>query len=307
VVVTGASSGVGRATAHAFASLGCRVVLVARDLPGLDDVRREVAARGGEGVVVVADVADVGDVRRVADVASDHGPVDVWVNGAAVLVAGLLGTESVDELDRIIDTNIRGTALASREALRLFGLQEHGVLVNVSSLLGVVPNPLVPLYVMSKFAVRGLSLALHHATAGTPGVHVCTVLPAAIDTPMFDRSANHTGRRLRAIAPAVAPERVAATIVSCARRPRREAVAGGMGHLLWVAHRVAPATAEWVVARYAAAVLVDPATPADETRGALFTPPAQTRLDGGYRLGRLRRRAGRRLGLETARLATRRW
>src|SRR5690606_2300927 len=125
-----------------------------------------------------------------------------------------------------------------------------------------------PAYAMSKFAVRGLSLSLHHYASAYRDVHVCTVLPGPIDTPLFERAANHTGRGLRAIPPAIAPERVAARIVGCAHRPKRQVTIGFTSHAILFAHRLAPQSTEYVVARAAAALLVRH-EPSAETEGAL--------------------------------------
>jgi short-subunit dehydrogenase len=213
----------------------------------------------------------------------------------AVGVAGPLGSESVDELRRLVDTNVFGTTLCARAALTTFQAQGSGVLVLVGSLLGLFPNPQVPLYSMSKYATRGLALNLRRAVAGHPGVEVCLVVPGPVDTPLFRRTANHSGRQLRAIPPAAAPERLAATILACARRPRRQATSGVVSHVALVAHRLAPRGTEWLVARWSAATIIR-RTPAPQDVGALFDPPAAGEVHGGYRRGRLRRRLGERLG-----------
>lgn len=193
-----------------------------------------------------------------------------------------------------------GATLSCRTALATFEEQGHGVLVIVGSLLGLVPNPLVPLYSMTKFATRGLALNLRQAVAGHPGVQVGLVLPGPVDTPMFERAANHTGRQLRAIPPAIAPERVAAAIVACARRPRRQTTAGGVSYLLLASHRLTPRLAEWLVVRWSAATLTR-AVPAPPTSGTLFRPLPAGEVHGGWRRGRLRRRVGERLGVALAR------
>jgi short-subunit dehydrogenase len=296
VVLTGASSGVGRATALAFAEAGARLVLAARTASALDTLVEECRARGADAIAVPTDVGDPRQVRRLADAAVEaYGRIDTWVNDAAVLVAGVFGDEDVEEIERLVRTNVAGAAYGSRAALAQFRRQGEGVLIDVSSLLGLVPNPLVPTYVMSKFAVRGLSLSLHHLTSAWPGIRVCVVLPGPIDTPLFERAANHTGRRLRAIPPAMAPERVAAKIVACARRPRRQATIGASGHAILVGHRLAPRLTEWAIARAAAALLVR-GEEADDTSGELFAGRAAGHRHGGWRRGRLRRKAGEALG-----------
>jgi NADP-dependent 3-hydroxy acid dehydrogenase YdfG len=290
-VVTGATSGARRATAHAFAGHGARLLLVARDVAALDEVAAE-CHRARAVVVVAADVGRAVDVDRiVAEAVGRFGRLDTWVNVAGVLVAGLIGAETIDEIDRLVDTNVRGNAYGSRAAMTQFARQEGGVLINVSSVLGVLPNPLVPLYTMTKFAVRGLTLSLHHLSSAMPGVRVCVVMPGPIDSPMFEQAANHTGRRLRAVPPACAPERVAAAIVACARRPRRQVVVGFTGRFLMIAHRVSPRLTEWIVARAAATMLLRKEE-TEPTSGALFEPRGPSAMLGGWRKVAARRWLG---------------
>ncbi|WP_328475358.1 SDR family NAD(P)-dependent oxidoreductase [Actinoplanes sp. NBC_00393] len=296
VLVTGASSGIGRATALAFAAEGARLVLAARSPGALAEVERDCRARGAQVLVVPTDIGDPAAVERLAHSAVQrYGRIDVWVEAAAVGIAGPLGSESVDEIRRLVDTNVFGSVLCSRAALTTFRRQGDGTLVLVGSLLSVFPNPTIPLYSMSKFAIRGLALSLQQAVARHPRIRVSLVLPGPVDTPFFRRAANHSGRQLRAIPPAYAPERIAAKIVSCARRPRRQATAGVVSHLALVAHRLAPRVTETVVGQWGGA-LVTRAAGAAPGPGALFDPPPTGTVHGGYRRGRLRRRLGEWLG-----------
>jgi short-subunit dehydrogenase len=300
VVVTGASSGVGRATALAFAGEGACLVLASRSQQALAEVERECRQRGGQVLVVPTDIADPAAVERLARLAVQRFTrIDVWVEAVAVGVAGPLGSESVDEIRRLVDTNVFGTVLCTRAALATFEDQGSGILVIVGSLLSIFPNPLVPLYSLTKFAIRGLALNLQQAVAGHPRIRVCLVLPGPVDTPFFQRAANHVGRQLRAIPPAYAPERVAATILACAHRPRRQATTGVVAHLALAAHRMAPRAAEALVARWSATLLTR-STPAPPGSGSLFDPPPTGAVHGGYRRGRVRRRLGERLGLAQA-------
>ncbi|WP_239082559.1 SDR family NAD(P)-dependent oxidoreductase [Actinoplanes teichomyceticus] len=301
VLITGASSGIGRATALAFAADGARLVLASRSGEALAEVERDCRARGGQVLVVPTDITDPAAVERLARLAVRRfGRIDVWVEGVAVGIAGPLGSESVDEIRRLVDTNVFGTVLCARAALATFRAQGDGILVVVGSLLSLLPNPMVPLYSMTKFAVRGLALNLQQAVAGHPRIRVCLVLPGPVDTPFFERAANHTGHQLRAIPPAYAPERLAAAILACARRPRRLVTTGVVAHLALVAHRVAPHTTESLVARWSAAFLTKPASAAPGP-GSLFDPPPTGAVHGGHRRGRLRRRLGERLGIAQAR------
>jgi NADP-dependent 3-hydroxy acid dehydrogenase YdfG len=302
VVISGASSGIGRATALAFAAEDMRLVLASRSADALAEVQDACEARAAQVLVVPTDITDPVAVERLAAQAVQRfGRIDVWVEAAAGMLAGPPGSESVDEIRRLVDTNVVGSALSTRAALTIFQNQGHGVLIVVSSLLGVFPNPLAPYYSMTKFAIRGLALNLRQAVAGQRGVQVCLVMPGPVDTPLFQQAANHTGRRLRAIPPTYAPERLAATIVACARRPRRQATTGVVSRLALGAHRVWPGGIEWLVARWSANWLTQPvATP--DTSGSLFDPQPEGRVDGGHRRGRLRRRLGGGIGASLAAL-----
>jgi short-subunit dehydrogenase len=298
VVLTGASSGLGRATALALAADGDDLVLVARGRQALQKLAEDCRALGAEALVVKADIGDAAHVERIATAALEHfGRIDVWISTAAVLAAGPLSTQPAEDVEQLLRTNVTGAALVARQALLVFESQGHGTLVLVSSLLGVVPNPLVPTYVASKFAVRGLALSLRQAVAHLPDVHVSCVLPGPMDTPMFQRAANHTGRRMRAIPPALAPERVARAVLKASRTPRRQVTAGATPRLLLLAHRLSPRLTEWGTARWAAPMLTTRTT-VGASEGALHHPlKGGGRIDGGWRRGRRRRRLGSAVGV----------
>lgn len=296
MVITGASSGVGRATAIAFSAHDAKIVLAARGVEPLLAAAAQCAQRGAETLVVPTDVADANAVERLAQRALERfGRIDVWVEAAAVVIAAPFGRERPEEVTRLVATNVTGTYFGARAALSVFEDQGSGVLVNIGSLLGLVPNPMVPAYVMSKFAVRGLSLSLRQTLAGQRDIHACLVVPGPVDTPLFERGANRTGWQLRAIPPAYAPERVAAAIVACARRPRRQITVGVIPRQILVLHRVAPRFVEWAVAQVTARTITR-STPAPPSSGSLFEPRTSNSVHGGWRLGRLRRRLGERFG-----------
>jgi short-subunit dehydrogenase len=296
VVLVGATSGVGRATAELLAAEGCGLLLAARQLSELEVIASRCRAVGATTVEVEAiDSAVAADVDRLAEHATRAlGGVDVWINTASVLVAGDLTACPVCDLERIVATNVLGTMLLSRAALDVFDRQRHGTLINLSSLLGLVPNPLVSSYCMTKFAIRGLTIALRQSRRPR-AIKVCVVVPGPIDTPIFEGAANHTGHQLRAIPPAASPWRVAATVVRCARRPRKTTTTGLTGWGVLLAHRVAPGPTEWVVARVSATLLTRSAE-ADDTSGVLFRPSDHGAVAGGWRRVAVRSRLGDRVG-----------
>jgi NAD(P)-dependent dehydrogenase (short-subunit alcohol dehydrogenase family) len=186
--------------------------------------------------------------------------------------------------------------LASRAALAQFRSQGSGVLINVSSLLAFLPAPVLPAYVMSKFATSGLTLSLHAAARRTPGIDVCLVEPGPVDTPMFARAANHTGRELRALPTACSPARAAAVIVGCARRPRRRVVIGWSGRVISAAHHVAPATTERVAGAAISRLIVRSTAEAPSSNGLFEWRDRPVVVDGGWRRNRVRRALGDAVG-----------
>ncbi|GIF13775.1 SDR family NAD(P)-dependent oxidoreductase [Actinoplanes teichomyceticus] len=226
-VITGASSGVGRATALAFARTGARLVLAARSRPALDLVAESCRALGAPVRVAVADVTEPATVEAVAEAAiSAYGRLDVWVHTAAVMAYGRFEDVPAEVFERVVTTDLIGAATVARAALARFRPQEHGVLIFGGSLLGTVVTPYTSSYVTSKWGLRALVRALRLETRDAPGIHVCLVAPGSVDTPIYRTAANFAGRFGQPPPPVDSPERVAAAIVRCARRPRATVTLG---------------------------------------------------------------------------------
>jgi NAD(P)-dependent dehydrogenase (short-subunit alcohol dehydrogenase family) len=240
VVITGASSGIGRAAALEFAAAGCRLVLAARRVPALEETAALCCARGGVAHVVATDVTVESDLQRLRDAALDRwGRIDVWVNNAGTTYFSRLDEGDLTAHRRVIETNLMAPLIAARLVLPVFRRQRAGTLINMGSVLSQVGQTFVPAYVVSKFGLRGLSDAVRADVADIPGIQVATVLPYAVDTPHFQEAANATGRRAHAMPFVQEPERVARAIVDVAARPRRQRyvpryIAAGLAlHWLW--------------------------------------------------------------------------
>ncbi|HEY7356931.1 MAG TPA: SDR family oxidoreductase, partial [Ktedonobacterales bacterium] len=286
VVITGASSGIGRATALEFAKHGATVVVAGRSESSLRDVVTACRDAGGEALDFPTDVTNEEEVQRLALFAADHyHHIDVWVNAAAVTLFARFGEEPPDTYRRVIETNLFGTIHAARATLPYFREQGHGVLINLSSITGRVPQPYTSAYSLTKSGIASLSESLRQELQldDARDIHICTILPATIDTPIFQHAANYTGRAVQAMPPVYPAEAVARAIVRCALQPRREVIVGGAGRLLGFMRMIAPGWTERVMAQQ-----VDKKhltnQPAEPTWGNLFASlPALNDISGGWR------------------------
>jgi NAD(P)-dependent dehydrogenase (short-subunit alcohol dehydrogenase family) len=241
VVITGASSGIGRAAGHAFARLGSRLVLAARAEEPLRTVAAECERLGSEAVPIPTDVRDEAAVEALAARAVERfGHIDVWVNGAGVIAYGRFEDVPSEVFRAVVETNFFGQVHGARAALPRFRQQGSGVLINLSSVWGRVTTPDVSAYVASKFAVRAFGECLRQELRHLPHVDVATMLPQAVDTPIFGHAANYAGRRVRPVPPVIDPEEVAHGIVRCARSPKREVTYKRVGRVLELLHSLAP-------------------------------------------------------------------
>ncbi|MFF4173300.1 SDR family NAD(P)-dependent oxidoreductase [Streptomyces sp. NPDC001744] len=299
VVVTGASSGIGRAVARAFAASGARVVVTARSTDALDEVARQCAEAHplAEAVAVPADVTDPAATARVARTALDrYGRIDVWVNAAGVGVLGRLDRVPPGDARRLWEVNVLGALHGTQAALPSMRRRGRGVVIGLSSVLGgAVEAPYQGHYAASKAALITLDEVLRQELllSGDHGIAVCTVLPTGVDTPFFRHAANHTGRRLRALPSVATPERVARAVVATAARPRRRVTVGPGSLFLPAAHALAPGLVRRVIRRRTERHYFDAPGTAPVTDGILRDPSGDTASVTGGRHARVRT-AGRR-------------
>jgi NAD(P)-dependent dehydrogenase (short-subunit alcohol dehydrogenase family) len=284
VVITGASSGIGRAAAYAFAREGSRLVLAARSAGPLSTLADELEAMGAAAIAVPTDVRDEGAVQGLARAAVERfGAVDVWVNCAGVIAYGRFEEVPSEVFRAVIETNLFGQLHGARAALERFRAQGSGVLVNLASVWGRVTTPDVSAYATSKFAVRAFSECLRHELRDIPDIDVATILPQAVDTPIFAHAANYSGRAVRPVPPMVDPHEVARGIVRCARTPTREVTYKRAGRALELLHSFAPDLYGRILPAAFEAGNYGRRPMATTAGQVLAAEPGDRRVDGGWR------------------------
>ncbi|CAN7580262.1 SDR family oxidoreductase [Pseudorhodoferax sp. LjRoot39] len=282
IVITGASSGIGRATALAFAQQRARLVLAARGAEALERVAAQCARLGAQAIAVPTDVTDAKAVRALAGAALRRfGGIDVWINNVGVGAVGRFEATPMEAHRRVVEANLLGHMHGAHAVLPHFRAQRSGVLINMISLGGWVATPYAGAYTASKFGLRGWSASLRAELSDLPGVHVCDVCPTFVDTPGLRHGANYTGRKLSP-PPPLDPDAVANAVVRLARRPRPTLWLGAGSLAGRLAQSAAPATTgrigKWVADRALAR-----AERAPISQGNLFDASRHPAVHGGFR------------------------
>ncbi|MCW2271542.1 SDR family oxidoreductase [Pseudomonas sp. JUb96] len=284
VVITGASSGIGRAAAHAFACKGARLVLAARDEAALFEVVDECTDCGTEVLAVQTDVTSNDQMRALASQAAAFGGgrIDIWINNAGVGAVGRFAETPLEAHEQVLQTDLLGYLRGAYVVWPYFKAQKNGVLINTLSLGSWVAQPYAVAYSAAKYGLRGLSEALRGELNGFPGIHVCDIYPAVMDTPGFRDGGNFTGHALKPPPPVYDPRRVARAMVQRAISPRPHTTVGNAATLARLAHLIVPGfnRLSGLLTRWGL-------THSDETAtssGNLFEPArGARRVEGGWR------------------------
>ncbi|MBY0512427.1 MAG: SDR family NAD(P)-dependent oxidoreductase [Gemmataceae bacterium] len=280
IVIAGASSGIGLATAEAAAAKKAKLVLAARSKDTLDEIVRKIAAAGGEAVAVECDVADRAQVDRIAaEAVSRFGRIDTWVNNAGQGLYGRLDEVSEADSRRLFDVNFWGAVNGSLAALPHLKKQ-GGALINVGSEVSEAYMPLLGMYTATKHAVKGFTDALRVEieVLDKAPVSVTLIQPTAVDTPFPQHARNYLPQEAKLPTPQIEPAKVAEAILDAAEHPTRDKRVGIVAKMNTTMAQLTPGIADAMAAKQSKKLTAD--EPPRHPEGALNQPSEKTGVAG---------------------------
>jgi short-subunit dehydrogenase len=242
IVITGASSGIGLATARMAAKRGAKVVLSSRNEADLFQIVNEIRERGGDATAVAADVAILAEMQTLADRAVAHyGRIDTWVNNAGTSIYGYLMDTPIEEERKLFDINFWGIVHGCRVAVPVLA-QKGGTLINLGSEVSARSIPLQGMYAATKHAIKAYTDALRmELEKNGSKIEVCLIRPAGIDTPYTQHARSHLKSGAPSLPnPVYHPDVVADAILHCAEHPQRDVYIGGPSRLFALLETLAP-------------------------------------------------------------------
>jgi short-subunit dehydrogenase len=284
IVITGASSGVGKAMALELAQHGAKLVLAARREKALDELAAECNELGAVAIAVPADMRSVESIQQLAVKANEFGgAIDVWINNAGVLAAGPLEQVPAEVNEDVIKTNLLGYMHSAHTVLPYFKKQQKGVLINNISVGGWFPTPYGSAYTASKFGIRGFSEALKGELKEFPDIHICDLYPGFLDTPGMQHAANYTGKYLKPAPPVYDPKKVARAVVSVINDPKCTTIIGAAPVFLKFAYLLFPALTRSITGSVIRTYLKRANVIQPTSGNILQTVPYGTSVEGGWR------------------------
>lgn len=245
-VVFGASSGIGRLTALHFAARGARVCVAARSEEGLKSLVEEIEAAGGDAFYVLADAADFAEVKSVAEKCVErYGRIDTWIHSAAAFIFAPVEETEPEEYERVLKVNFLGQVYGAKAALP--HLKKHGgALIHISSVEAIRTAPYQSAYGPSKHALNGFLqvLRVELAHENVP-VSVTQIMPASINTPIYEKGRNKMPFKMRPVPPIYHPQIVVDDIAYAAENPVRDMISGAFGLGVVYSERVSPALTDF--------------------------------------------------------------
>lgn len=243
VVITGSSSGVGRAAAEAFAIEGCNLVIVARGQKGIDEVVQLCKTMNVDVIGISADVSVAEDVEKITNkTLAAFGRIDIWINNAGVMASGKFEEIPMEVHEQVIKTNLFGYMHGAYNAITIFKEQEEGILINNISIGGYMPAPYSAVYSSTKYGIKGMMEGIQAEISNRKNIHVCNIYPQLQNSTGNLHSAKYSGFKMNISPLASDPRDTAATMVALAKDPKKDVFPDFKSKAITTLYRIFPKT-----------------------------------------------------------------
>lgn len=241
VVITGASSGVGRAAAEAFAKEGCNLVIIARGQEGINEVVALCRSMGADALGISADVSLAEDVEKITNETLKHfGKIDVWVNNAGVMATGKFEEIPMQIHEQVIKTNLFGYMHGAYNALKVFKEQDNGILINNISIGGRMPAPYSAVYTSTKFGIKGMMEGLQAEVSNRKNIYICNIYPQIQNSTGNLHAAKYSGFKMNISPLASDPRDTAQTMVDLVKKPKSDVYPDFKSRAITTMYRIFP-------------------------------------------------------------------